>query len=109
MAWGTDAERLAGFVGDLKAIVMSADGVPVIEHFAGHKPEAALYPLVQVIETSNITGHFCDLTGDAYLDVFSRRPFEPDIAVDLILDRLGARSVLRTVIIRQAARPASPM
>ena len=108
MAWGTDAERLADFVDNLQAIDMSADRAPLIEHFAEHTPEAAGYPLVQVIETSNITGHFCDLTGDAYIDVFSCKPFEPDIAVDLILERLGAGSVSRTVIIRQAAQPASP-
>jgi hypothetical protein len=109
MAWGTDAERPADFVGDLHAIGVSADGVPMIEHLAEHTPEAAGYPLVQVIETSNITERVCDLIGDAYIDVFSRTPFEPDIAVDLILERLGAASVSRTVIIRQAARSASPM
>lgn len=76
---------------------------------AEHTPQTAGYPLVQVIEALNVTGHFCDLTGDAYIDVFSCKPFEPDIAVDLILERLGAGSVSRTVIIRQAAPPASPM
>ena len=109
MAWGTDAERLTDFVGHLQAIDMSADGAPWIDRFAEHTPEAPRYPLVQVIETSNITGHFCDPTGDAYIDVRSYKPFEPDIAVDLILERLGAGSVSRTVIIRQAAQPPSPM
>lgn len=109
MAWGTDAERLADFVGDLQAIDMRADGAPLIEHFDEHTSQAAGYPLVQVIETSNVTGHVCDLTGDAYVDVFSCKSFEPDIAVDLILERLGAGSVSRTVIIRQASQPASPM
>ena len=109
MAWGTDAERLADFVGDLQAIDMSADSAPWIEQFGEHSAETAGYPLVQVIETSNVTGHFCDLTGDAYIDVFSCKSFEPDIAVDLILERLGAGSVSRTVIIRQADQPASPM
>ena len=105
-----DAERPADVVSDLvEGIDMKASGAPVIEHVAQHTPEAAGYPLVQVIETSNITGHFCDLTGDAYIDVFSCKPFEPDIAVDLILERLGAGSVSRTVIIRQATQPAPRM
>ncbi len=102
----TDAEQLADFVCDLvEAIDMRAHGAPRIEHFAEHTPDAAGYSLVQLIETSNITGHFCDLTGDAYIDIFSCKPFNPDIAVDLIRDRLGARSVSRTVIMRQAELP----
>ena len=99
----TDAEQLADFVSDLvETIGMKAFGAPVIEHFAEHLPDAAGYSLVQLIETSNITGHFCDRTGDAYIDVFSCKAFNPDIAVDLIRERLGARSVSRTVIMRQA-------
>lgn len=76
----------------------------MIEHVAQHTSEAVGYSLVELMATSNITGHFCDLTGDAYIDIFSWRSFNPDIAV-VILDRLGARSVSRTVIMRQAARP----
>jgi S-adenosylmethionine/arginine decarboxylase-like enzyme len=78
---GRGAERRADFVGDL----------------------------VQIIETSSITGHVCDLTGNDYIDVFSCRAFDPDVAVDLILERLGARSVSRTVTLREAAQPQPPM
>jgi hypothetical protein len=48
------------FAGDEKAY-----GAPVLEHFAEHLPEAAGYSLVQLIETSAITGHFCDLSSEA--------------------------------------------
>ncbi len=100
-----DAERPADVVSDLvEAIDMKASGAPVIEHVAQHTP-AVGYSLVQLIALSDITGRFCDLTGDADIDIFSWRSFNPDIAVDVILDRLGARSVSRTVIMRQAARP----
>ena len=51
---------------------MKAYGDPIIEHFATHSPECAGYSLVQLIETSNICAHFSDLTGDVYLDVYSR-------------------------------------
>ncbi len=44
---------------------------PVLEHFATHDLSKAGYSLVQLIETSPITGHFVDKNGDAYLDVFS--------------------------------------
>jgi hypothetical protein len=48
------------FAGDAKAY-----GAPVLEHFAEHLPEAAGYSPVQLIETSAITGHFCDLSSEA--------------------------------------------
>jgi S-adenosylmethionine/arginine decarboxylase-like enzyme len=52
---------------------MKAYGKPRIQHFGeGNKSG---YTLVQLIETSNITGHFCDESGDAYLDIFSCKHF----------------------------------
>ncbi len=47
------------FCADLvSSIAMVAYGKPVLEHFATHLPEAAGYSLVQLIETSAVTGHF---------------------------------------------------
>jgi S-adenosylmethionine/arginine decarboxylase-like enzyme len=52
---------------------MKAYGSPIIKLFGeGNKSG---YTLVQLIETSNITGHFCDESGDAYLDIFSCKYF----------------------------------
>jgi S-adenosylmethionine/arginine decarboxylase-like enzyme len=34
------------------------------------------YTLIQLIETSNIAGHFCEESNNAYLDVFSCKPFD---------------------------------
>jgi len=39
-------------------------------------PELCGITLLQPIETSSITAHMCNLTGDAYLDVFSCKPFD---------------------------------
>ena len=50
---------------------MVACGEPKIEHFAANNPNAAGFSLVQLIETSSITGHFVDLNGDSYIDIFS--------------------------------------
>jgi S-adenosylmethionine/arginine decarboxylase-like enzyme len=33
------------------------------------------YSMVQLIETSNITGHFCDENNSAYIDIFSCKPY----------------------------------
>lgn len=60
------------FVADLvHEIDMKAYGDPIIVHFATHDPQKGGYSLVQLIETSAITGHFVDSNGDAYLDIFS--------------------------------------
>jgi S-adenosylmethionine/arginine decarboxylase-like enzyme len=54
-------------------IDMVAYGDPMIHHFGiGDKSG---YTLVQLIETSNITAHFCEESGDMYLDVFSCKDF----------------------------------
>src|SRR6476620_1593062 len=68
------AQHISRFVETLvETIGMKAYGAPLLEHFAEHLPEAAGYSLVQLIETSAITGHFCDLSGDAYIDIFPAR------------------------------------
>ena len=62
----------------VKKIDMTPFGRPQVMYFGeGNK---AGYTLIQLIETSNITGHFCDDTGDAYLDVFSCKYFDEHIA-----------------------------
>ncbi len=79
------AEAIRVFCEDLvESIGVVAYGEPVLQHFATHLPDAAGYSLVQLIETSAITGHFCDLTGDAYVDVFSCKDFDPAVAVRVV-------------------------
>lgn len=73
----TDRNNHALFLKKLvKDIDMVAYGEPLIEHFATHDPDKAGYSIVQLIETSNITGHFVDKDGSVYLDVFSCKPFD---------------------------------
>jgi S-adenosylmethionine/arginine decarboxylase-like enzyme len=79
-------DNLYNFVKDLvKEIDMVAYGEPQIIKFgSGNK---AGYTLVQLIETSNICAHFVpdDLNGGSgmYLDVFSCKPYDPQIVVDV--------------------------
>ena len=74
---------IAAFVKHLvKEIDMKAYGPPRIVRFGdGNKMG---YTLVQLIETSNITAHFSEETGNAYLDVFSCKSFPPDTALNCI-------------------------
>jgi S-adenosylmethionine/arginine decarboxylase-like enzyme len=51
-------------------------GEPQVVHFGSGDKSG--FTLVQLIETSNITAHFCEETDDMYLDVFSCKPFNMD-------------------------------
>lgn len=65
------------------AIDMKAYGDPVIEHFATHSHDAAGYTVMQLIETSNICAHFAENLGQIYIDIFSCKRFNNDIAIDV--------------------------
>jgi S-adenosylmethionine/arginine decarboxylase-like enzyme len=84
---------------------MKAYGPPLLQHFAEHLPEAAGYSLVQLIETSAITGHFCDTSGDAYIDIFSCKDFDAAVAVDVVREVFRPMHVNTLIPSRQAARP----
>src|SRR5262245_45577884 len=67
-----NAENIRIFVKTLiEEIDMKAFGEPIIEHFGSHNPIVAGYSLMQLIETSSITGHFAEKSKEAYLDIFS--------------------------------------
>ena len=59
----------------VRDIDMVAYGKPIIVRFGSG--DKAGFTLVQLIETSNIAAHFCEESNDAYLDVFSCKPFDP--------------------------------
>ncbi|MBT3787647.1 MAG: S-adenosylmethionine decarboxylase [Alphaproteobacteria bacterium] len=101
----TDADKIRCFSADLvEKIGMIAFGEPVIEHFATDTPEAAGYSLVQLIETSNITAHFAELTGDVYLDVFSCKPFDEGTVLDVCELHFQPRHTSRVSLQRDARK-----
>ena len=95
--------HIADFVSTLiNNIDMKAYGDLLIERFATHDPDKAGISFCQMIETSNITGHFVDLNGDFYIDVFSCKPYDKDVVIELtklyfnpgqIIDRYIERGV----------------
>jgi S-adenosylmethionine/arginine decarboxylase-like enzyme len=48
----------------------------------GEDEKVAGYSMVQLIETSLISGHFANLTNAAYIDVFSCKIYDPYIAAE---------------------------
>lgn len=80
----TSKEHIIAFVKELvNAIDMKAYGEPECVHFAEHDAGKAGYTLTQLIETSNICAHFVDATGECYLDIFSCKEFDPQVAAEV--------------------------
>lgn len=77
----SDGENIANFARQLvKDINMVPYGEPQVYHFGSG--DKLGYTLVQLIETSNICGHFVEENDTFYLDVFSCKPFDPNIVVE---------------------------
>jgi len=99
----TSPENIKNFIVDLvETIDMVAYGEPIIEHFATHDPEKAGYSLVQLIETSSITGHFVDKTGEFYIDVFSCKPYDIQLVRNCIQEYFNPESISAITLNRQA-------
>lgn len=74
-----DAELIRRFVVELCDLIeMKRFGETQVVHF-GEDEKVAGYSMVQLIETSLISAHFANLTNAVYLDVFSCKPYPPQI------------------------------
>ncbi len=99
----TSRDTLANFTKVIvDAIDMKSYGEPLLVHFAEHNPEAAGYSLLQFIETSSITGHFVDKNGDAYIDIFSCKPFSAEVAIGVVQKLLNPQNIKSQFITRKA-------
>lgn len=66
----------------VKQIDMVPYGSPRVVLFGSGNKKG--YTLVQLIETSNITGHFVEETDDMYLDVFSCKEFDTKTVEEVV-------------------------
>lgn len=99
-------DAIADFVQELvNAVEMKAYGEPQIVHFAEHSYEAAGYSLVQLIETSAITGHFSDNNRDAYLDIFSCKAFEQEAVIKVVKKHFAPQRIHVAFLDRGAELP----
>lgn len=101
----SDRDAIAAFAQDLvKAIDMKAYGAPWIEHFGHDLPKTSGFTLVQLIETSNLSAHFCDHSGEAYFDIFSCKDFDESAALEVINRHFEPDVCETRSLIRQAPR-----
>jgi len=77
-------------------------GEPQVIHFGSG--DKAGFTLVQLIETSNISAHFCEETNDMYLDVFSCKPFDSKVVEDTVTEYFGPYQKNKVFVQRQAGR-----
>lgn len=85
-----DEENIREFIKALvKNIDMVAYGEPFVERFATHDEDKAGISFCQMIETSNITGHFAEKTGDFYINIFSCKTFDPEDAIGTVYSFFG--------------------
>lgn len=82
------------------AIDMKAFGEPLVYHFGEANKKG--FTSVQLIETSNITGHFCDDTRDFYLDVFSCKDYDEQKVVNMIYSVFEPVKINYRVLLRDA-------
>lgn len=79
-------------------IEMEAYGEPYIVRFG--KENKFGYTCVQLIQTSNICAHFSEDDNTAYIDVFSCKPFDPDIVIEVCNSFFGGTVNNKNILYR---------
>lgn len=97
-----DAEKIRTFVVELcEKIDVTRFGECQVVHFADHDEDVAGYSMVQLIETSLISGHFANKTNHTYLDVFSCKYFDPSLVETYATEFFEATDCVTTVTLRK--------
>ncbi len=96
-------EKVKQFAKELcKLIDMKTYGETVVVDF-GDDPKVAGFSMMQLIETSLVSGHFANESNSVYLDIFSCKWYDPDVAADFAKKFFGAddanvHSVIRSEV-----------
>ena len=94
-------KKIQEFVDRLcKLIKMVKFGRTWIPYFGIKKPHTKGYSLVQLIETSSITGHFSEEKKSAYINIFSCKAYDHKKARDFTTRFFRAKRVKATLLIR---------
>jgi hypothetical protein len=88
-----DPDRIRGFVADLvPAIGMQRHGPTLVERFGTGELEG--WSALQFIETSSVTVHADEVGGRCFVDVFSCRPFDAGLALQIARHWFGGLGVV---------------
>lgn len=99
----SDAGGIRQFVIKLCAevIMMKRFGEPLIAHFGHDNPITSGYSLVQLIETSAVTGHFSEYKQAAYINIFSCKWFDVAKTAQFTKKWFGASGFRKKVLQRK--------
>lgn len=75
-------------------------GKPICKRFALHLEHVAGYSLVQLIESSSITGHFSELWNRAFINIFSCKLFDDKIVTSFTKKFFKAKKIKNRILIR---------
>jgi S-adenosylmethionine/arginine decarboxylase-like enzyme len=79
-----------------KLIDMKRFGECQVVHF-GEDEKVAGYSMVQLIETSLISGHFANKSNSAYIDIFSCKPYDVDKVIRYTSHFFGSDKMIYNV------------
>ncbi len=98
----SDGDHIKEFVVKLcdEVIFMKRYGEALVPHFGHESPITSGYSLVQLIETSSITGHFSEYKRSVYLNIFSCKWFDTKKARAFCKRWFGAKKVTAKFIQR---------
>lgn len=81
-------------------IKMKRYGQPLVPHFGHGNPITTGYSLVQLIETSSVTGHFSEHNHSCYLNIFSCAWFDMEKTAAFCQDYFEAKRIEITFLKR---------
>lgn len=94
-------KKLQNYVDQLcELIKMKKFGKTTLKYFGENKDFTKGYTLVQLIETSSITGHFSDLWSTAYINIFSCQKYNQHRARSFTKDFFEAKRTSSRFLIR---------
>ncbi len=99
----SSAQEIKKFVRKLcdDVIKMKRYGEPLIPHFGHESRLTAGYSMVQLIETSSITGHFSEYKKSAYINIFSCAWYDLEKTTQFCQEFFGAKRVHATFLKRE--------
>lgn len=83
-----------------RVIGMKPYGKPFVGRFGLGRDFTAGYSMVQLIETSSITGHFGELWNRIYLDIFSCKEYDEKKAAAFAKKYFSAKRVIQKLVYR---------
>lgn len=96
-----DADAIRRYVDELCQIIdMKKFGDTLVVNF-GEDERVAGFSMTQLIETSLVSGHFANLTNAAYLDIFSCKYYDPQVAADFSQKFFQAKEMTIHYILRK--------